>query len=312
MKTLYREGLSRRYGRRMQVTPASTTTSRCRTRPRSSSATRAAPGPPARRETATTSPLIRNFRRHSLAAAALLGTAPAACGSFVAGREHRPGRVGHGHGSTARGDVAAHGEARLPERRRRPRSRRASTICAATPPHCSTPSPNPRPAYETIGTGEGGDAAAAEHGAAADRERVLRDHPAQAHARGGRAAAARALGTRGIGYVEVRCLDVNSVPAGGHRRRRDAPRGHLPAALLARTEPAGFAGGDRGPRAQPAPRVAEAGRDPATKLERAGSTVTPADWGRSILEEAEPVALDAAHGGGALRPRAGAGATRVG
>ena len=33
--------------------------------------------------------LIRNFRRHSWLLLLLLGTAPAACGSFVAGRGHR-------------------------------------------------------------------------------------------------------------------------------------------------------------------------------------------------------------------------------
>jgi glutamate--cysteine ligase len=44
--------------------------------------------------------------------------------------------------------------------------------------------------------------------------------------------------------------------------------------------------------------VAENGRDPGTRLERADAKVAPADWGRDLLQQCEPIAaaLDKAHG----------------
>jgi glutamate--cysteine ligase len=75
-KTIYRTGLSHRYGAGCRRSPASITTSRC---PRLPSPAYFA--------------LIRNFRRYSWLLLYLFGASPAVCASFVAGRAHELQRL---------------------------------------------------------------------------------------------------------------------------------------------------------------------------------------------------------------------------
>ena len=89
LKTVYRQGLSRRYGRRMQaISGVHYNFSLPEAAWPLLQAQDRAPPPGAYRDQRYLA-LIRNFRRRSWLLLLLLGTAPAACGSFVAGRSHR-------------------------------------------------------------------------------------------------------------------------------------------------------------------------------------------------------------------------------
>ena len=122
---------------------------------------------------------------------------------------------------------------------------------------------------------------AARHDAAADRERVLRHHPAEAAIRSGERPL-RALGERGVEYVEVRCVDVNPVPPGRHRRRRAALPRPLPAALPAHREPARLAGGDRGRCRATSSSWPSAAATRTCASTGPGEPVAPAEWGAAI------------------------------
>ena len=297
MKTLYREGLSRRYGRRMQVISGIHYNFSLPDAAWEFLGDAGGSGATGTARDRHYLALIRNFRRHSWLLLLLLGTAPAACGSFVAGREH-------GLAAWDTGTVYGPGATSLRMGRLGYQSDAQASISASfndlrgyatALQHALT---EPWPAYEAIGTGEG--EARRQLSTALlqiENEFYGTIRPKRTPEAGERPL--RALGTRGIGYVEVRCLDVNPfLPVGIDADAMRLVDIFLLHCLLAPSPPdspeeiAAIARNQR--------RVAEAGRDPATKLERAGSTVTPADWGRSILEEAEPVAgaLDAAHGGG--------------
>ena len=228
-KSVYRMGLSHRYGRRMQTIsgihynfslPA----------PLSNDAYFA---------------LIRNFRRHSWLLLYLFGASPAVCASFVAGRAHELERLSEDTSLPAVRDFAAHGPAGLPERRavlargelQQPRELRGLAAGGA---------------HHTL-SGLRGDRhprrrrlPPARHQPAADRERVLRDDPAEARDPAWRTGVARLARARR--RVRRGAADgPRSVLRRRHHRRNDALSRHVPAALPAARKPARHAAGDRPP-----------------------------------------------------------------
>jgi glutamate--cysteine ligase len=106
-----------------------------------------------------------------------------------------------------------------------------------------------------------------------------------------------ALGERGVEYVEVRCMDNDPFsPIGIAAPTMRFLDIFLLYCLLADSppdSPAEIAAMSRNQH-----RVAERGRDPALRLERAGQEISLPDWGRDLLHEFEAIAaaLDAAHG----------------
>ena len=125
-KSVYRMGLAHRYGRRMQTISGIHYNF-------------SMPGVTNEGYFA----LIRNFRRHSWLLLYLFGASPAVCSSFVAGRAHELQQLSEPHAVPAARHVAAHGAARLPERRAglaRGELQQPRELCA---PRCRTRSPSP-------------------------------------------------------------------------------------------------------------------------------------------------------------------------
>ena len=116
LKSVYRQGLALRYGRRMQVISGihyNFSLPEAAWPLLQQGDERAIPADAYRDQRYLA--LIRNFRRHAWLLLLILGTSPVACGTFVAGRSHRSCRVGNRHRVRARRDLAAHGAAGLPE-----------------------------------------------------------------------------------------------------------------------------------------------------------------------------------------------------
>mgnify|MGYP005805968139 CR=1 FL=1 len=294
MKTLYREGLSRRYGRRMQVISGihynfslpDEAWDFC-----GDAGDSGATGTARDRQYLA---LIRNFRRHSWLLLLLLGTAPAACGSFVAGREHGlaawdTGTV-YGPGATSlrmgRLGYQSDAQASLAVSFNDLRGYALALNRALTEPY---------PAYEAIGLREGGKyRQLATTLLQIENEFYGTIRPKRTPAPGERPL--HALGERGIGYIEVRCLDVDPFQPVGigvdTMRLLDVFLLHCLLADSPPDSPAEIAAIARNQRL-----VAEAGRDPVTRLTRAGEAIAPAEWGARLLEACEPIAaaLDEAH-----------------
>jgi glutamate--cysteine ligase len=241
--------------------------------------------------------LIRNFRRHSWLLILLLGSAPAACSSFVAGRKHRlaawegggtayaPGatslRMGTlGYQSDAQSALGVsfndlHGY--------------ADTLQRAMS--------EPYPPYEAIGLRDAdGYRQLSTALLQIENEFYGKIRPKRVTRPGERPL--HALGERGIEYVEVRCLDVDPfMPLGIDAAAIRLLDVFLFYCLLADSPhetPAEIAAVSRNQTL-----VAEAGRDPHIRLDRRGASVAPVDWSRELLHECEPVAaaLDDAQGG---------------
>lgn len=297
MKTIYRQGLAHRYGRRMQAISGihyNFSLPEAAWAPLREADPGAGPEDLYRDRRYLA--LIRNFRRHAWLLLLLLGTSPAACATFAGGRGHRlaawetgtlygPGatslRMGRlGYQSDAQAslavsfnDLAGYG----------------ATLGRALS--------EPYPPYEAIGLRDGDDYRQLsttllqienEFYGTVRPKRTVRSGERPLHA----------LGERGIEYVEVRCLDVDPFSPIGidaatirlldifllHCLLRDSPR----------DTPGEIAAISRNQRL-----VAEGGRDPAVRLDRMGELVAPVAWGEELLRECEPIAeaLDAAHGG---------------
>jgi glutamate--cysteine ligase len=330
MKTVYRQGLSHRYGRRMQTIsgihynfslPEDAW-------PLLQAASGAAGSLERYRDDAYFA-LIRNFRRHSWLLLLLLGASPAVCGTFVSGHSHglcgwdggtyfapygtslRMGRLGYQSDAQATLAVSFNCLASY-----------AQTLHRALT--------ETYPAYEAIGLRDG------------DRYKQLATtllqienefygtiRPKRRIRPGERPL--RALGERGVEYVEVRLVDIDpfepvgiglaqmrlldifllhcllgdsppdspqEIAAMARNQRRIAERGREPQLRLHRTAelggvaaPAGAAG------QQPTPPLSA---DLAlTDLPPADQE--PAEWGARLLRECEPIAaaLDRAFGGDA-------------
>ncbi len=296
MKTLYRRALARRYGSRMQVIsgihynfslPETAW-------PLLRAGTDAAI-PLDRYRDQRYFALIRNFRRHSWLLLLLLGATSAACGSFVSGRPHRllawesgtvyaPGATslrmgGLGYQSDAQASLAV--------------SFNDLRGYATTLNRALT---EPYPAYEAIGLKDGdGYLQLATTLLQIENEFYGTIRPKRTTRTGERPL--RALGDRGVEYVEVRCLDVDPfLPVGigaGSIRLLDIFLLHCLLADSPPDCPEEIAAVARNQRL-----VAESGRDPLVQLDRNGGPVSPAAWGAELLGACEPIAqaLDEAHG----------------
>jgi glutamate--cysteine ligase len=240
--------------------------------------------------------LIRNFRRHAWLLLLLLGASPAACGSFVQGRNHglstwdtgsvfapfatslRMGRLGYQSDAQASLAVSFNDLAGY-----------ANALGRALR--------QPYPPYESIGLRDDGEYRQLSTSLLQlENEFYGTIRPKRVTRPGERPL--RALNERGIEYVEVRCLDLDPYSAIGIEadtiRLLDVFLLHC---LLLESPPDSA----RETEAVSAHQrlVAEAGRDPSVRLNRAGTQVTPAEWGAELLRQCEPIAaaLDEAHAG---------------
>lgn len=298
LKTLYREGLSRRYGRRMQVISGI----------HYNFSLPADAWPHLRDgDDATVSDehyqdrrylgLIRNFRRHSWLLLLLLGASPAACGSFAPGRGQElstwpSGSVYGPHATSLRmGRLGYQSDAQ------------ASLAVsfndlggyAATLRRALT---EPWPAYEAIGLRDG-DTYRQLSTALLQLENEFYGsiRPKRTTKDGERPL--RALGSRGIEYLEVRCLDVNPfLPVGIDADTMRLLDIFLLHCLLSDSPPDCPREVDAMARNQRL--VAERGRDPGVRLDRGGEETSPAQWGEALLGECGAIAaaLDGACGDG--------------
>ena len=279
-KTLYRNGLGHRYGRRMQTISGI-------------HYNWSLPDVSSEQYFG----LIRNFRRHAFLLLYLFGASPAACSTFVAGRQHqlqtlnastmylphatslRMGRLGYQSDAQSSLAVSYNSLQGYAE----------SLQDALTRPY---------PAYEAIGVrgpnGEYRQLATTllqienEFYGTIRPKRVIRLGERPLHA----------LRERGVEYVEVRLMDLDPFEPMGinaqamrfldvflmHCLQADSPP-DTPQEIVAL--------------AHNQHNTAERGREPGLRLERGDSTVPLKDWGLELVAQLLPIAtqLDATYGG---------------
>jgi glutamate--cysteine ligase len=279
-KSVYRMGLSHRYGRRMQTISGIHYNW---SMPDVSSAEYFA--------------LIRNFRRHAFLLLYLFGASPALCSSFVAGRAHeqkplREGSMHMPHGTSLRmGRLGYQSEAQASLAV----SYNSLDGYAASLQDALT---RPWPAYEAIGIqnlgGEYNQLATTllqienEFYGTIRPKRVIFPGERPLHA----------LRERGVEYVEVRLMDLDPFePLGINASTMRFLDVFLLHCLLADSPP-----DTREEIAELAHNqnlTAARGREPGLKLLRGGREVGLTEWGAELLEACRPIAaaLDAAHGG---------------
>jgi len=293
-KSVYRMGLSHRYGRRMQTI----------------SGIHYNFSLPEQLSNEAYFSLIRNFRRHSWLLLYLFGASPAVCSTFVEGREHglerlsgdtlylpyatslRMGRLGYQSDAQSSLGVSYNSL----------ESYGASLQQALTQPY---------PPYEAIGIREGDDyRQLATSLLQIENEFYGTIRPKRVIQTGERAL--HALRDRGVEYVEVRLMDLDPFyPVGivsGTVRLLDVFLLHC---LLSDSPPdtpqelAAILGNKQ--------RVASRGREPGLRLTRGSQEVTLAEWGAEVLAECEQiaVALDAANGGSLHRDALSAAAATL-
>ena len=278
-KSVYRLGLSHRYGRRMQTISGI-------------HYNWSFPGV----SNEDYFGLIRNFRRQAFLLLYLFGASPAVCSSFVAGRQHELQKLSEQtmympHGTSLRmGRLGYQSDAQasLAVSYNSLEGYGASLQDALTRAY---------PAYEKVGIqNPGGDynqlatsllQIENEFYGTIRPKRVIRQGERPLHA----------LRERGVEYIEVRLMDLDPFePVGINVQTmrfldvfllhcllsESPPDSPLEIAALARNQH----------------RVAARGREPGLLLERDGQQVLLTDWGRSIVDECAPIAaaLDAAHG----------------
>jgi len=294
-KTVYRNGLAHRYGRRMQTIsgihynfslPESAWPELQRAEARE--------GPAAAYRNDAYFGLIRNFRRHSWLLLYLLGASPAVCGSFVAGREHelRPLAEGTlylpGATSLRMGPLGYQSDAQasLAVSFNSLKSYAASLAPALTRPY---------PPYEAIGIRDGDEYRQLatsllqienEFYGTIRPKQLIRPDERPLHA----------LGERGVAYVEVRLVDIDPfLPVGIDARAMRLLDVFLLHCLLGDSPPDTpdeIANISRNQH-----RVAAFGREPGLRLCHDGEQRALADWGLELIDAFAPIAeaLDAAH-----------------
>ncbi len=279
-KTVYRTGLSHRYGRRMQMIAGI-------------HYNWSMPG----LDNAGYFSLIRNFRRQSFLLLYLFGASPAVCTSFLRGRPHdlqrlsddtyylphatslRMGRLGYqsdAQASLAVSYNSLHGYG-------------ASLQEALTRPYAP---------YEDIGLldEQGNYRQLATTLLQIENEFYGTIRPKRVIEQGERPL--HALRERGVEYVEVRCMDLDPFETVGINvqtaRFLDIFLLHCVLSDSPQDSPTEIAAIARNQH-----RTAARGREPGLTLERAGQAIPLVDWGREILEQCKPLAqrLDAEFGG---------------
>ena len=296
-KTVYRVGLSHRYGRRMQAISGIHYNFSL---------------PAVADPNDAYFSLIRNFRRHSWLLLYLFGASPAVCSSFVEGRKHelvelrrgtmyRPGatslRMGPlGYQSDAQASLAVSYNCLD--------SYGASLQGALTRPY---------PAYEAIGLrepGATGDGVETYRQLATTLLQIENEfygtiRPKRVIQQGERPL--HALRERGVEYVEVRLMDLNPFePIGIDAATIRLLDVFLLHCLLADSPPDTPA--EIAANAHNQHRVAARGRESGLELERNGEQIALTAWGSQVLAACEPIAsaLDSAHGGKAYADALGA------
>lgn len=245
--------------------------------------------------------LIRNFRRHVFLLMLLFGASPAVCSNFVAGRPHglqslADGTLGLPHATSLRmGRLGYQSDAQatLAVSYNCLDSYADSLHGALTRPH---------PAYEAIGVrnpgGEYNQLATTllqienEFYSTIRPKRVIQPGERPLHA----------LRSRGVEYIEVRCLDLDPFETIGIGASTAA---FLDVFLLhcLLTPSAPDTPDEVAALARNQERTAARGREPGLRLERGGREIVLAEWAAELLEACAPVALalDEAHGGSAHR-----------
>ncbi len=302
-KTVYRMGLSHRYGRRMQMIAG--------LHYNFSLPESAWPLAGLGDQDEAYFALIRNFRRHAWLLLYLFGASPAVCASFVAGRKHElrelaPGtffmphatslRMGRlGYLSEAQDSVAV--------------SYNGLESYAACLDGVLT---RPYPPYEAIGirddAGEYRQLSTSllqienEFYSTIRPKRVI--HPGER--------ALHALRERGVEYVEVRAMDLDPFsPIGITAATIRFLDIFLLHCLLTESPPDTPQELEHIGRNKQ--RASQRGREPGLRLDRGSQTVELREWGARVLGECEPIAkaLDDAHGGGAYRDALAAAVSAV-
>ena len=300
-KTVYRIGLSHRYGRRMQTIsgvhynfslPESAWPLLRQVDRRNES----------QREyqDAAYFSLIRNFRRHSWLLLYLFGASPAVCQTFVAGRRHGLARLDGGTrylpGATSlrMGPLGYQSEAQAALAV----SYNSLESYARSLYHALTES---YPRYAAIGIRDGENyRQLATTLLQIENEFYGTIRPKRPVEPGERPL--HALGERGVEYVEVRCMDLDPFcPVGiceDTMRFLDMFLLHCVLSESPDDSPVEIATISRNQHW-----VAEGGRNPDLRLIRGTARISPAQWGAEILDDCAPIAraLDAAHGGDAHR-----------
>ena len=310
-KTIYRNGLAHRYGRRMQtISGVHYNFSMPEAAWPILQQADASGGPVIAYQTASYFHLIRNFRRHSWLLLYLFGASPTVCGSFVAGRVHALREFNHGTlflpGATSlrMGPLGYQSDAQasLAVSFNSLRSYAESLNNALTKSY---------PPYEAIGLRDG------------DEYRQLGTtllqienefygtiRPKPRFRSGERPL--YALGERGVEYVEVRCMDNDPFcPVGIAADTMRFLDMFLLHCLLHDSPP------DTPEEITAISRnqhdVAQRGRDPHVRLERREHTVSLGEWGAELLAEYAPIAaaFDAAHRTNAYRDALSVAATAL-
>ena len=310
-KTVYRVGLSHRYGRRMQMISGihynfSVPDAAWPLLQQADGRT----GPERAYRDAAYFSLIRNFRRHSWLLLYLFGASPAVCESFVAGRKHGLQKLKAGTlylpaaTSLRMGPLGyqSKAQAALAVSYNSLESYARSLYHALTEPY---------PPYAAIGMRDGADYRQLattllqienEFYGTIRPKRTIRPGERPLHA----------LGERGVEYVEVRLMDLDPFrPVGiaaGTMRFLDVFLLHCLLADSPPDTPEEIAAVSRNQH-----RVAERGREPGLRLTGRGGELTAAECGADLLRECEPIAaaLDDAHGGRAHRDALAAAGTAV-
>src|SRR5262245_1435930 len=282
-KTVYRTGLSHRYGRRMQTISGIHYNF-------------SLPGVRSDGYFA----LIRNFRRLSWLPLYLFGASPAVCTSFVEGRAHElqelsPGTLYLPHATSLRmGRLGYQSDAQsnLIVSYNNLQSYAASLHEALTRPY---------PAYEKLGIRDGDSYRQLSTSLLQIENEFYSPIRLKRRIKPGERPL-HALRERGVEYVEVRLMDLdpfNPVGIGAQTMRfldilllhcllEDSPPDtHAELRAIARNKLLG----------------AQEGRKPGLALERRGKQVPLIDWGKEVVAACEPIAaeLDAVRGGAAYR-----------
>ncbi len=285
-KSVYRMGLSHRYGRRMQTISGI-------------HYNWSLPG----LSNDDYFGLIRNFRRHAFLLLYLFGASPALCSSFVEGRTHELQPLGQDsmhmpHGTSLRmGRLGYQSDAQA--------SLAVSYNCLegyAASLHDALS--RPYPAYEAVGVrNPGGDYnQLATTLLQIENEFYGTIRPKRTIFPGERPL--HALRERGVEYVEVRLMDLDPfVPVGIEASTMRFLDVFLLHCLLSESPPDSPA--EIAELARNQHRTAARGREPGLQLERAGQDISLTQWGGELLQAFEPIAhrLDAALAGS---PQAGA------
>lgn len=312
-KTVYRMGLSYRYGRRMQTISGihynfslpETAWPELQRADRREGALRAYVDE-------VYCALIRNFRRHSWLLLYLFGASPAVCSSFVEGRAHELQTLAEGtlytpHGTSLRmGRLGYQSDAQasLAVSYNSLRSYGVSLQAALLRPY---------PPYEKFGI-RGADGEYRQLATSLlqiENEFYGTIRPKRRIRKGERPL--HALRDRGVEYVEVRCMDLDPFLAVGigadTMRFLDVFLLHCLLSESPADSPEEIAALVRNQH-----RVAARGREPRLKLERRGQQVELHEWGARLLAECEPIAaaIDAATGGRLHRDALSAAAAALG